>query len=44
MLESIFVRRLNEKKILLMTHIVIGYPTLDASMEIVRTMVEPGWT
>ena len=42
MLESHIRSRLNEKKILLMTHIVIGYPTLDASMEIVRTMVEAG--
>jgi tryptophan synthase alpha chain len=25
-----------------MTHIVIGYPTLEASMEIVRTMVAAG--
>jgi tryptophan synthase alpha chain len=31
-----------KKNILLMTHIVIGYPSLDASLEIVRTMVEAG--
>jgi tryptophan synthase alpha chain len=42
MLESHIRSRLNEKKILLMTHIVIGYPSLDVSMEIVRTMVEAG--
>jgi tryptophan synthase alpha chain len=42
MLESHIRSRLELKKILLMTHIVIGYPTLDASMEIVRTMVEAG--
>ncbi len=42
MLESHIRSRLKEKKILLMTHIVIGYPTLEASMEIVRTMVEAG--
>ena len=42
MLESYIHSRLEEKKILLMTHIVIGYPSLDASLEIVRTMVEAG--
>lgn len=42
MLESYVRSRLTEKKILLMTHIVIGYPSLEASMEIVRTMVEAG--
>lgn len=42
MLEAYIRSRLAEKKILLMTHIVIGYPTLEASMEIVRTMVAAG--
>jgi tryptophan synthase alpha subunit len=42
MLESYIRSRLAEKKILLMTHIVIGYPSLDASLEIVRTMVDAG--
>ncbi len=42
MLESYIRSRLSEKKILLMTHIVIGYPSLEVSMEIVRTMVEAG--
>ncbi len=42
MLETYLRSRLAEKKILLMTHIVIGYPTLEASLEIVRTMVEAG--
>ncbi|WP_372679787.1 tryptophan synthase subunit alpha [Desulfosarcina sp.] len=42
MLETYIRSRLAEKKILLMTHIVIGYPTLKASLEIVRTMVEAG--
>lgn len=42
MLEKYIKERLDEKKILLMTHIVIGYPTLEASFEIVRTMVEAG--
>jgi tryptophan synthase alpha chain len=41
-LESHIRSRLKEKKILLMTHIVIGYPNLEASLEIVRTMVEAG--
>lgn len=42
MLESYIRSRLAEKKILLMTHIVIGYPSLEESFEIVRTMVEAG--
>ncbi len=42
MLETYIRSRLAEKKILLMTHIVIGYPTLEASLEIVRTMVDAG--
>ncbi|MBR9987542.1 MAG: tryptophan synthase subunit alpha [Desulfosarcina sp.] len=42
MLETYIRSRLAEKKILLMTHIVIGYPTLAASLEIVRTMVDAG--
>ena len=42
MLESYIRSRLTEKKILLMTHIVIGYPSLDESLKIVRTMVEAG--
>ncbi|THB72025.1 MAG: tryptophan synthase subunit alpha [Desulfovibrio sp.] len=31
-----------EKDILLMTHIVLGYPTMDKSLQIVRAMVEAG--
>ena len=42
MLEAYIRSRRKEKKILLMTHIVIGYPTLEASLEIVRTMVAAG--
>lgn len=42
MLEEYIRKKLNEKKILLMTHIVIGYPSLEASFEIVRTMVRAG--
>lgn len=42
MLESYIRSRLAEKKILLMTHIVIGYPSFETSLEIVRTMVDAG--
>ena len=42
MLEAYIRNKLQEKNILLMTHIVIGYPSLEASFEIVRTMVEAG--
>jgi tryptophan synthase alpha chain len=39
--EHIRARR-QERDILLMTHIVIGYPSLDASMTLVETMVAAG--
>lgn len=42
MLETYICNRLKKKKILLMTHIVIGYPSLEASFEIVHAMVEAG--
>ncbi len=42
MLESYLRKRLKEKEILLMTHIVIGYPTFDDSLKVVETMVESG--
>ncbi len=42
MLEAYLREQLKQKKILLMTHIVIGYPTLEASFEIVKTMVAAG--
>ena len=42
MLESYIRSQLEKKKILLMTHIVIGYPSMEASLEIVRTMVKAG--
>ncbi len=42
MLETYIRDRLSEKKILLMTHIVIGYPSLEASLQIVETMVAAG--
>ncbi|HSO19608.1 MAG TPA: tryptophan synthase subunit alpha, partial [Desulfosarcina sp.] len=42
MLDAYIRSRLKERQILLMTHIVIGYPSMEASMEIVGTMVEAG--
>ena len=42
MLETYLNERLKRKDILLMTHIVIGYPSLEASMELVTAMVEAG--
>ncbi|MEW6668177.1 MAG: tryptophan synthase subunit alpha [Thermodesulfobacteriota bacterium] len=42
MLESYVRERLREKEILLMTHIVLGYPSLEDSFRIVETMVEAG--
>jgi tryptophan synthase alpha chain len=38
-----YLRKLGkDKKILLMTHIVIGYPSLETSFDIVKAMVEAG--
>ena len=42
MLESYIRKRLDEKKILLMTHIVLGHPSFDDSLRIVGAMVEAG--
>lgn len=42
MLESTIRKKLAQKDILLMTHIVIGYPDIETSFEVVRTMVEAG--
>lgn len=42
MLEEYLKKRLEEKELLLMTHIVLGYPTFEASLEVVETMVEAG--
>ncbi len=42
MLESYLRDRLKEKEILLMTHIVLGYPSFEDSFRIVETMVEAG--
>jgi tryptophan synthase alpha chain len=41
-LESYIRKRRKEKDILLMTHIVIGYPSLESSLTIVDTMVKSG--
>ena len=42
MLESYIKHQLKKKDILLMTHIVIGYPTFDASYKIIEKMVNAG--
>jgi tryptophan synthase alpha chain len=42
MLEAALRIRLKERELLLMTHIVIGYPTLEDSLRLVETMVEAG--
>lgn len=42
MLESYLKNRLKEKEILLMTHIVLGYPSFDDCWRIIATMVESG--
>ena len=41
-LESYLQTRLEEKEILLMTHIVLGYPSFDDSFRIIEAMVEAG--
>lgn len=42
MLETYIRERRRQKDILLMTHIVMGYPDFETSMEIVEEMVEAG--
>lgn len=42
MLESYLRSRLSQKEILLMTHIVVGYPSFEASYKIVAEMVAAG--
>lgn len=42
MLESCIRERLKEKDILLMTHIVVGYPSFEDSFRIVEAMVNAG--
>jgi tryptophan synthase alpha chain len=41
-LELYLKNRMGEKEILLMTHIVLGYPSFDDSFRIIETMVEAG--
>ncbi len=42
LLENILRGRLENKKILLMTHIVLGYPSFDTNRQVVEQMVENG--
>ena len=42
MLESYLKDRLKEKEILLMTHIVLGYPTFEEAFKIIEAMVDAG--
>ena len=42
MLELYLKSRLKQKDILLMTHLVVGYPSFDASFKIIEAMVEAG--
>jgi tryptophan synthase alpha chain len=42
MLESYLKQRLKEKEILLMTHIVLGYPTFEDAFRIIEAMVNAG--
>ncbi len=42
MLESYLKKRLDEKDILLMTHIVLGYPTFEDNIRIIEAMVAAG--
>jgi tryptophan synthase alpha chain len=41
-LESYLGDRLKKKDILLMTHIVLGYPSFEDSFRIIETMVKAG--
>ena len=42
MLESYLNNRLKQKEILLMTHIVLGYPTFEDAFKIIESMVHAG--
>ena len=42
MLETYLKKKLKEKEILLMTHIVLGYPSFEDAFRIVETMVNTG--
>jgi len=41
-LESYILKKLEKKDILLMTHTVLGYPSMEDSFRIIETMVEAG--
>lgn len=41
-LEEIIRSRLQDRKILLMTHLVLGYPSFEINREVIRQMVENG--
>jgi len=41
-LEDYIRQRMAEKKILLMAHVVMGYPSIEESFELVRTVVDAG--
>lgn len=42
MLESYVRRKLQKRDILVMTHLVLGYPSFDSCFEMIRSMVEAG--
>ncbi len=42
MLDDRLRKQIKEKEILLMTHIVLGYPSFEESFEIIRAMVDAG--
>ena len=42
MIEDYIRKKLKEKDILLMAHIVVGYPSIEDSFELVRTIIEAG--
>jgi tryptophan synthase alpha chain len=42
MLEAYLKKKCNEKEILLMTHMVMGYPSFEDSLKLVETMVTAG--
>ena len=42
MLESYLKMKQRDKDILLMTHIVLGYPSFDDCFSLVKTMVDGG--
>ncbi len=42
MLEAYIRKQREQKEILLMTHLVLGYPDFDVSLRLVEAMVESG--